>query len=83
LLAWDVLENIIRPADAELIAKKILTTLARPLRVDGIEFTISASIGISIYPDDGIDIESLIQHADSAMYRAKELELNVQFAHRE
>jgi diguanylate cyclase (GGDEF)-like protein/PAS domain S-box-containing protein len=78
-----VLENIIRPADAELIAKKILTTLARPLRVDGIEFTISASIGISIYPDDGIDIESLIQHADSAMYRAKELELNVQFAHRE
>jgi diguanylate cyclase (GGDEF)-like protein len=58
--------------DAALAAEKILTTLEKPHHVDGHDLHISASIGISIYPDDGHDAETLIKSADTAMYCAKE-----------
>jgi diguanylate cyclase (GGDEF)-like protein/PAS domain S-box-containing protein len=60
--------------DAEVAARltqKLLDTLARPFVVLGQEILISASIGISIYPADGEDPESLLIHADQAMYAAK------------
>jgi diguanylate cyclase (GGDEF)-like protein len=44
-----------------------------PFDVDGNEITITASIGVSLYPDDGDAAELLLKKADSAMYRAKEL----------
>jgi len=57
--------------DAALSAQKILAALALPHRIDGHDLHISVSIGISIYPDDGQDAETLIKSADTAMYHAK------------
>ncbi len=58
------------------VARKILHSLARPFRVDGHELFVTASIGISLFPNDGFDVEALLKSADSAMYRAKELGRN-------
>ena len=58
--------------DAALSAQKMLATLALPHRIDRHDLYISVSIGISIYPDDGQDAETLIKSADTAMYYAKE-----------
>ena len=57
---------------AQMVAKKILTSMAEPFDLDGRMYHISISIGISSYPDDGQDQETLIKHADIAMYKAKE-----------
>ena len=67
-----ILPELKHGSDAELIAKKILTTFEKPVEVDGSEVFISGSIGISIYPDDGKDVEALQKNSDSAMYSAKE-----------
>jgi diguanylate cyclase (GGDEF)-like protein len=58
--------------DAALSAQKILAALALPHRIDGHDLHSSVSIGISIYPDDGQDAETLVKSADTAMYHAKE-----------
>lgn len=57
--------------DAEAIAIKIIKSLKEPFRFDTHELFISTSIGISHYPEDGDTIESLIKHADIAMYSVK------------
>ena len=57
---------------AAVVAQKILDSLSCPVAVEGHELQISASIGISVYPDDGDDAETLIKNADVAMYRAKQ-----------
>lgn len=57
--------------DAEAIAIKIIKSLKEPFKVDSHELFISTSIGISHYPEDGDTIESLIKHADIAMYSVK------------
>lgn len=54
------------------VAEKVLATLSRPFYIQGREIFTSASLGISIFPEDGADPETLIKHADAAMYRAKE-----------
>jgi diguanylate cyclase (GGDEF)-like protein/PAS domain S-box-containing protein len=64
--------DLARPGDAALVAEKIAAALAQPGRVDGREMQTSASIGISLFPGDGADLDSLLQCADAAMYRAKE-----------
>jgi diguanylate cyclase (GGDEF)-like protein len=53
-------------------ARRILHKLAQPYVLDGREFNITCSIGLSLYPVDGDDAETLLKHADAAMYRAKE-----------
>ena len=58
------------------VAAKILSSLSRPFRVNGHELFVTASIGVSLYPNDGEDVETLLKCADSAMYRAKELGRN-------
>ena len=58
------------------VARKILQSLANPFRVNGHELFVTASIGISLFPADGEDVETLLKCADSAMYRAKELGRN-------
>jgi len=58
------------------VARKILQSLTRPFRVNGHELFVTTSIGISIFPADGEDVETLLKCADSAMYRAKELGRN-------
>jgi diguanylate cyclase (GGDEF)-like protein/PAS domain S-box-containing protein len=57
--------------DATLIAKKILKALSRPHYINKIALHITTSIGISVYPADGQDTETLIKNADTAMYGAK------------
>lgn len=59
------------PEDAKLVSKQILTAIAEPLIVNNNEITLAASIGISIYPDDGLDTTTLTECADRAMYHAK------------
>jgi diguanylate cyclase (GGDEF)-like protein/PAS domain S-box-containing protein len=57
--------------DAEAVAEKLVDALKTPFDISGHFSTISASIGVSVYPDDGRDLDALVRHADTAMYRAK------------
>jgi diguanylate cyclase (GGDEF)-like protein len=66
-----VLNEISGPRDAETVASKVLAAMAQPVTLSGLEVQISASIGISVFPEDGVDAETLLQHADAAMYHAK------------
>jgi diguanylate cyclase (GGDEF)-like protein len=56
---------------AERVARTIQRALERPFLVSGIEIYISASLGISLYPGDAVDVDALLKHADIAMYQAK------------
>ena len=56
----------------EQLSKVIIETINEPYKLDGYHVTISASIGISLYPDHGIDSESLLHHSDVAMLDVKE-----------
>ena len=57
--------------DADLVAKHLITALAAPHLLNDHELRVTASIGISIYPDHGHDAEGLVHCADIAMYKAK------------
>lgn len=57
---------------AEKVARKLIDSLAQPMKIANRELFVSASIGISHYPDDGRDAETLLKNADIAMYQAKE-----------
>ncbi len=67
-----VLPNLDKPEASQIVANKILAELAKPIEVSGHELTVTASIGISHYPNDATDIQHLLKHADSAMYQAKD-----------
>ena len=67
-----LLSTIKHAEDAALSAQKILTALTVPHPIDQLELHVSVSIGISTYPGDGQDVETLLKNADSAMYHAKE-----------
>jgi diguanylate cyclase len=66
-----LLAEIFSAHDAVPVAEKMLASLALPARIGGHDLRLSASIGIALYPEDGADGATLIQHADEAMYRAK------------
>ncbi len=53
------------------VAQKLLDTFKKPFDIDGNELSISVSIGIALYPNDGLDFDTLYKNADTAMYRAK------------
>lgn len=57
---------------AEVTARRILESLAKPYRFEEMNFSLSCSIGIALYPDDGLSMDDLIKNADSAMYHVKE-----------
>lgn len=67
-----VLADIGGVDQAAHVAKTVMQSIIQPVRVAGTELTVSVSIGISIYPSDGTDIDTLMQHADVAMYHAKQ-----------
>jgi diguanylate cyclase (GGDEF)-like protein/PAS domain S-box-containing protein len=67
-----VLANLMSEDDAGLVAHKILEHIARPFHIAGHELRLSASIGISLYPADGQDAQTLMKNADTALYRVKE-----------
>jgi diguanylate cyclase (GGDEF)-like protein/PAS domain S-box-containing protein len=58
--------------DAAVVAARMLQAVARAHSIDRHDLHITASIGVSVYPDDGLDAETLIKNADTAMYQAKE-----------
>ena len=60
------------PADAVDVAARLRDALTEPMSIDGVPLAIDGSIGISIFPDHGEDIDTLLSNADAAMYRAKE-----------
>lgn len=70
------LSNVQDYEDATLVAAKIIETLSQPLHASAQETHVGASVGVSLFPDDGKDAGTLIRHADGAMYRAKELGRN-------
>jgi diguanylate cyclase (GGDEF)-like protein len=67
-----MLPELNEETDVATVAQKILAALARPSFLQGHEFRVTASIGISTYPRDGLDADTLIKNADGAMYQAKE-----------
>ena len=67
-----LLADIECPSDITEIVRKILVALRDTCIIAGKEFHITASMGISIYPDDSDDIATLFRYADIALYRAKD-----------
>jgi diguanylate cyclase (GGDEF)-like protein/PAS domain S-box-containing protein len=57
--------------DAEITARRMLEAVAKPHAIDHHMLHVTTSIGVSVYPDDGLDAEALIKNADTAMYQAK------------
>jgi diguanylate cyclase (GGDEF)-like protein/PAS domain S-box-containing protein len=67
-----LLTSLQKVEDISQSMQRVLTTVVDPCEIDGREFVVSCSIGISIYPDDGRDANALLKYADSAMYKAKQ-----------
>ena len=67
-----LLPHLTRTEDAGRVSTKILDALCAPMRVGATELRVSVSVGIAMFPNDGGHAGALLQHADTAMYRAKE-----------
>jgi len=67
-----LLSEVEQAEDAAITARKMLQVVAEPYTIGRHELHITTSIGVSVYPDDGLDAETLIKNADTAMYQAKE-----------
>jgi diguanylate cyclase (GGDEF)-like protein len=67
-----VIEDLGCLEDAGAVAHKLLQAIAQPVIIGNHELFVGASIGISLFPDDGRDVQTLLRNADAAMYRAKE-----------
>src|SRR5262249_4631375 len=67
-----LLPGVAQVVDAARVAEKVLQTLRVPFRLEGREVFVTTSVGISLYPEDGRDADTLVKNADAAMYRAKE-----------
>ncbi|MCH8050477.1 MAG: PAS domain S-box protein [Chloroflexi bacterium] len=67
-----LLPDLTDPDDARVVAERALQRIRRKRSLDGRELVVTASLGISVYPSDGDDAETLLSHADTAMYKAKD-----------
>ena len=67
-----LIDPVRRRRDVETVTRKILEAVATPLPLDGMMATVSASIGIAMFPEDGDDPRRLLKNADAAMYQAKQ-----------
>ena len=66
-----IVSGISESSDAELVATRLLSSLSEPVTLGATQIYSSASIGIALYPDDATSAETLLKHADTAMYQAK------------
>ncbi|MCH9638303.1 MAG: EAL domain-containing protein [Betaproteobacteria bacterium] len=66
-----VIPNLPCVEDALILAHRIRETMRHPFQLESRDVVLTASIGIALYPDDGEDVETLVKHADIAMYHAK------------
>jgi diguanylate cyclase (GGDEF)-like protein/PAS domain S-box-containing protein len=71
-----VLQEVGNGQAAATVARKIIDMLSQPFVLEGNEYFVTASVGITLFPNDSKDPDSLVRHADTAMYRAKELGRN-------
>ncbi len=67
-----LLEGIASKESCGIVANKVLNAISQPIELSGRVFHLKASLGISVYPDHGEDGETLLKHADVAMYQAKQ-----------
>ena len=67
-----LLSEMQQSEDAAITARRMLEAVAKVHSIDQHDLHVTTSIGVSIYPDDGLDVETLIKNADTAMYQAKE-----------
>jgi diguanylate cyclase (GGDEF)-like protein/PAS domain S-box-containing protein len=67
-----ILLAVTAAGDAETVARAILARISEPLVIDNDELYLTTSIGVALYPADGDDADTLMRHADAAMYRVKE-----------
>ncbi len=67
-----ILRSIGNPEAARLISRRIIESLQQPVNIGGRDHYVCASIGVTMFPDDGNTIEELMRNADTAMYQAKE-----------
>jgi diguanylate cyclase (GGDEF)-like protein/PAS domain S-box-containing protein len=67
-----LLTEFVDESDAYAILHRVKESLARPYQVDGRHLHVTCSIGVSLYPRDGADVDTLLRNADAAMYRVKE-----------
>ncbi len=73
---------LINPTDRKVVARiagLVHEAIGSLLDVGAMQFAVSASIGIALYPEHGVDVQTLIDHADAAMYRAKQLGSHCEF----
>jgi diguanylate cyclase (GGDEF)-like protein len=66
-----LLDELDQPGDARVVADKLMAAISAPAELEGRTVVLTASIGIALYPDDGEAVETLIAHADAAMYESK------------
>ena len=71
-----LLEDVRGPEEAAMVSSRVLEAMAEPLQLQHHEISVTASIGIALYPRDDVVAERLLKSADTAMYRAKELGRN-------
>jgi diguanylate cyclase (GGDEF)-like protein/PAS domain S-box-containing protein len=75
-----IIKNVKDIRSLSLLAQKIIDSISQEIKMKDSLVRVTTSIGISIYPDDALDLESVLRHADNAMYKAKELgKNNLQF----
>ncbi len=67
-----ILPDVNKAKEIEIVVQRILESLAKPFNLEGHEAFISASIGVTFFPQDGQDTETLLRKADTAMYKAKQ-----------
>ena len=70
-----LLEDVNGPTDGVELAQRILAVLEQPFELDSLSVDVRASVGIACFPQDGTDADELLQHADAALYAAKDSEL--------
>jgi diguanylate cyclase (GGDEF)-like protein/PAS domain S-box-containing protein len=66
-----ILQDMASIDDIPMVLEKILDAIKQPILIDGEELTVGTSIGVSVFPNDGADSDTLLKNADTAMYRAK------------
>lgn len=67
-----ILADLDQPQDCEPVLQRLLQAASAPILIDESRLSVSASIGVTLYPGDGADADQLIRHADQAMYQAKQ-----------
>jgi EAL domain-containing protein (putative c-di-GMP-specific phosphodiesterase class I) len=68
-----ILRHVTDAASASAVAERIIQSMHMPVRLGGRDHTVRASIGVTLFPDDGVQLDELLRNADLAMYRAKDM----------